>query len=180
LAAAAIPNAVAGPSCVATAAPKAGPPARATVIGTLLSAMAAAISPGRIRDGTIECMAGPPTTNPRPTTREAANTGAAPGSPSTPPASQIQSASPPEPSPVRIRPATICSAAWPRSAIFPLSGANSSWGANCTAVTAPTTKAERVSSKATIAATMLWIQIPEDESTLPQKNGPKTGSTISR
>jgi hypothetical protein len=63
----------AGPSVAASSAPSAGPAARATVKGIEFTATAAASSLGRTRAGISAFMAGPPTTNPMPTTSAVAD-----------------------------------------------------------------------------------------------------------
>lgn len=149
-------------------------------MGTVFSDIAAAISPGLIIAGTIDCIAGPPIAKPSPTTTEDSITGVRPDSPSTPPDSQSHNARPPAPTPVNNEPATIWVAALPRSANCPLNGAKSSCGAKWATVTMPTAQAEPLRSNVRIAATTTKVHVPHDESSLPQKNGPKTGSTVSR
>src|SRR5699024_825145 len=153
---------------------------RATVIGVVLSIMAVGSSSARTNLGITDCCAGPPRTNPNPTTRDAARTGMAPAHPSTIPRCANHAVSDNEPRQHRIRPPSICPHTWPLSAIVPLSGVSRSWGANWHTLTKPTASAECVDANTTIAATTPCTHTPTEDSSLPQNNPPKTGSMVNR
>ena len=145
----------------------------------LLSAMAVDSSPSRMRSGTIDCMAGPPTTKPKPTKVEPSNTGTAAEKPRSSGSTNIQVATKPEPATHNRRPSRICLPGLPLSAHFPLIGLRISWGPNCTTPTRPTISAEPVASYMTTAAMMLCVHTATTENILPQNSAPKTGSNIS-
>ena len=136
-------KAAAGPTVTSRNAPRTGPPDREMIGGRWLSATATGSSFGRTSVGRRACIAGPPTTNPIPTTPADAITGHAPGSPSTP-STAMATASPPDPAAASSRPRISWRRGSPRSAWAPLSGANTSCGPNWAMVTAPTTSVEPV------------------------------------
>jgi len=80
---------------------------RPTVIGMLLSAMAVESSPSRMRFGTIDCIAGPPTTKPKPTSRVPMSTGIAIASPRSSGSANSHTAAKPEPATHNILPSSI-------------------------------------------------------------------------
>ena len=95
---------------------------RPTVIGMLLSAIAVESSPSRIRSGTIDCIAGPPTTKPKPTSNDPTSTGIATEMPCSPGSAKSHTAAKPDPATHSTLPSRICRAGSPVSAHFPLSG----------------------------------------------------------
>ena len=151
---------------------------RPIVIGKLFSAIAVDSSPSRIRLGTIDCIAGPPTTNPNPTSSVPNSTGTAADIPCSPGCTNSQPAITPEPAVHSTRPSRIWRAGLPVSAHLPLVGLNTSCGANWATPTRPTISADPVTSYITIAATMPWVHTATTEKILPQNRAPNTGSTI--
>lgn len=145
----------------------------------LLSAIAVGSSPSRISVGTIDCIAGPPTTKPKPTSVVPNRTGMAAAIPVNPGSANIQAAIEPDPATQSTRPSRICRAGLPVSAHFPLVGLRINCGANCTTPTSPTIRADLVASYITMAATMLCVHTATTAKILPQNSGPKTGSNIS-
>ena len=95
---------------------------RPTVIGMLLSAMAVESSPSRMRFGTIDCIAGPPTTKPNPTSRDPMSTGIAIAMPFRSGSANSHTAAKPEPATHNTLPSRICRAGLPVSAHLPLVG----------------------------------------------------------
>ena len=103
----------ADPKCAARYAPAAGPTMRPIVIGMLLSAMAVESSPSRIRFGTIDCIAGPPTTKPNPTSVDPMSTGTAADRPCSAGSANSHTATDPDPTTHITLPSRICRAGLP-------------------------------------------------------------------
>lgn len=119
---------------------------RPIVIGMLLSAMAVDSSPSLIRLGTMDCIAGPPTANPKPTSSDPRSTAVAAAVPCAEGAVNNHTATRPEPTAQNTRPSRICRTGFPVSAHLPLVGVSRSCGPNWATPTMPTISAERVAS----------------------------------
>ena len=152
---------------------------RPIVIGMLLSAIAVESSPSRMRFGTIDCIAGPPTTKPKPTRSDPASTGTAADMPRSPGSAKNHTAAKPEPATQSTLPRRIWRAGFPVSAHLPLVGLRISCGPNCATPTSPTISADPVASYITIAATMPCVHTATTANILPQNSAPNTGSNIS-
>src|SRR5690606_30797840 len=115
-------NVDAAPRWAARYAPSAGPTMRPTVIGMLFSAIAVDSSPSRIRFGTTDCIAGPPTTKPNPTSRVPSSTGRPAAMPVLSGWTNIHTAISPDPATHSTRPSRIWRIGSPVSAHLPLTG----------------------------------------------------------
>lgn len=158
----------AGPDATISSAPRAGPAARATVIGHDETATTLGSSVRRTREGSRACVAGPLRANPVPMTAAAERRMSGP-TPAAKPTAASQPAISAGPNPATSVPATIWRRRSARSARPPDHGLMRTCGRNCAMVMAATHCVERVRSHIRIAAATLWVQTPIVASAWPQK-----------